>query len=221
LTTTRIGGLVLALSLACSGCASAPPPPHEDRAPEFEFRLGAGDVVHLSVFGEEETLERDLAVGPDGNASLPLIGAVPLAGLTLDEARFEIRQRLVDTVLVEPVVSLSLVDMRSHVVQVVGEVERPGSVPFVRGASVLGALQAAGGPRAASADLGDVRVVRGRMSDPQAYTVDVEAVLAGEARDMWLLPGDLIYVPTRLLHRWERWWRQALPWADPLPDGAR
>ena len=219
-TTLRCAAACL---LACLlGCSSAPAPPVLERAPEFEFRLGSGDVVRLSVFGEEETLEQDLTVGPDGSASLPMIGVVPLAGRTLDEARVEIAQRLSDTVLVDPVVSLSLVEMRSHVVQVTGEVYRPGAVPFVRGASLGGALQAAGGPRRASADLSAVRVVRGRMrADPTAYELDLEAVLRGEAPDMWLLPGDLIHVPTRTLHRWENWWRQALPWAEPLPDEAR
>lgn len=206
----------LLLGALLTGCGGLPAPPAEDQPPDFELRLGPGDRLEVSVWGEEK-LHQEVDLGPDGVVAFPLIGSIRLRGLTLDEARIELAQRLKSSVLTDPVVSIRLLEMNSHVVHVLGEVARPGSVPFVRGASALGAVLAAGGYLAPSADLGQVRLVRDRLGRPEAYQVDLQGVLLGEARDVWLRPGDVIYVPPRTLSRWERWWRQALPWADPLP----
>jgi protein involved in polysaccharide export with SLBB domain len=204
----------LLLLMCTSGCSSLQPPPAEDQPAPFEFRLGPGDKIRVNVWGEKE-LHQDLELGPDGSAAFPLIGDVAMAGLTLDETRVELA-KLLKAEYVNPVVSVALLEMRSHVIHVLGEVARPGSVPYVRGATALGAILAAGGPLTATADLSQVHVVRTRLSKPAAYGLDLEALLAGESFDMWLLPGDTVYVPTRLLTRWNRWWRQAWPWSDPV-----
>lgn len=212
---TRLVTLALLPLLLC-GCGGLPAPPEEEGPPQFEVRLGAGDRLDISVWGEDK-LHQEVTVGPDGVVAFPLIGSVSLRGLTLDEARVELAQRLRSSVLQDPVVSIRLVEVQSSVVHVLGEVARPGSVPYVQGASALGALLAAGGPLPASAELSRGRLVRDRLGRPEAYRLDFEAILAGEEKDAWLRPGDVVYVPPRTVSRWERWWRQALPWADPLP----
>lgn len=212
--TTRCA--LLLLLLCTSGCVSLLPPPAEDQPAPFEFRLGPGDKIRVHVWGAKE-LHQELVLGPDGSAALPLIGAVAMSGLTLDETRVELAKRL-KAEYVDPVVSVSLIEMRSHVIHVLGEVARPGSVPFVRGATVMGAILAAGGPLSATADLTQVHVVRTRLTKPVAYGLNVEEVLDGERFDMWLLPGDTVYVPPRLVTRWNRWWRQALPFGDPVDE---
>ncbi|MCA8922995.1 MAG: polysaccharide biosynthesis/export family protein [Planctomycetes bacterium] len=204
--------------VGCAGCRSLEEPPGGD-PPPFEFRLGPGDRIRVSVWGEDK-LEHETVLGPDGVVALPLIGDVRLEGSTLDEARVEVAQRLRQSVLVDPVVSLALLDMRSHVVHLQGEVVTQGPIPFTHGLDVVSALSGAGGATR-DADLGDVRVIRGVRGKPTAYGVDLEAVLLGEQRAMWLLPGDVVYVPAALTPRWERWWRGALPWADPLPTPTR
>lgn len=212
--------LARAALLACAalaGCAAGLPPPDEPEPPPFEFRLGPGDRLAVTVWGEDR-LSHEVEVGPDGSTAHPLVGDVKLVGLTLDEARVELAQRI-RAVVVDPVVSLRLVDTRSHVVHVAGEVARPGPVHFVRGATALGAVQAAGGYRGATADLGSVRVVRARMGERVTYEVDLEGVLAGTARDLWLRPGDVVWVPPRTVTRWDRWARQALPWTEPVDEG--
>jgi protein involved in polysaccharide export with SLBB domain len=205
--------LLLAL-LGMTGCTTLLPPPEEAEPPPFDFRLGPGDKVKISVWGEKE-LHQELVLGPDGSVAFPLIGDVTLTGLTLNETRVELAKRL-RAGYVDPVVSVALVEMHSHVIHVTGEVARPGSVPYVRGATALGAILAAGGFLSATADIEQVHVVRSRLSDPATYGLDVKAVLEGRHFDMWLLPGDVVYVPPRLLARWDRWWRQASPWGDPV-----
>lgn len=207
--------LALAALLACSsGCASYLDPPVDAEPAPFEFRFGPGDRIHVSVWGEKQ-LQLDLQLGPDGSVSVPLVGDVGLGGLTLDEARVELAKRL-KAGYVDPVVSVSLLEMRSHVIHVVGEVAKPGTVSYVRGATVLAALQACGGAKGGIADLNGVLVVRARTFRPATYRLDLDAVLRGERADMWLIPGDTIYVPPRLLVRWNRWWRLAWPWSDSL-----
>ena len=206
--------LLLALQATAGGCASYQEPPSSPDPPPFELRLGPGDRVRVSVWSEEK-LQHDLEVHPDGSINFPLIGDVPVVGLTLDEARIDLAQRI-KAVVLDPTVSVSLLESRSSLVHVLGEVVRPGVVSYVRGATTLGAVQAAGGYLAPTADLGGVRVVRDRMGERVAYEVDLEDVLSGEASDMWLVPGDVVYVPPRLLTRWDRWWRPAGPLGDPV-----
>jgi polysaccharide export outer membrane protein len=206
--------LLLLTLLPLAGCTTLHAPPQEASPPPFEFRLGPGDRITVSVWGEKE-LHQEVELGPDGAIAFPLIGDVSLAGLTPDEARVELAKRLRSS-YVDPVVSVAIKETRSHVIHVSGEVALPGSVPFVRGATVLGALQAAGGFLPATAELSTVHVIRTRLSEPRAYGVDVQAILDGEGWDMWLLPGDVVYVPPRTLTRWNRWWRQAFPWSDPV-----
>lgn len=199
-----------------SGCQSFTPAPTSDEPPPFEFRLGPGDRMHMNVWGEKQ-LSQDMQLGPDGAISIPLVGDVKLSGYTLDEARVELAKRL-KAGYVDPAVSLTLLEMRSHVIHVTGEVAEPGTVGYVRGATALAAIQAAGGPRPGIADLSGVRLIRRRTAAPEVYGVDVEAILTGEARDVWLLPGDALYVPSRTLVRWNRFWRLLWPWSDPIEE---
>jgi polysaccharide export outer membrane protein len=211
--------LALSICLLAAGCTSLPCPPEEEGPPPFDFRLGPGDRLQVSVWGEQQ-LTQEIQVAADGSISYPLIGDVQLGGMSLAEARVEMAKRLRDT-YVDPVVSLTLIEMRSHVLHVAGEVARPGTIPYVTGATVLGAIQAAGGFIPATAELGEVRVIRRRMTTPQAFVVDVESVLEGSCRDMWLAPGDAVYVPPRLLTRWSRWWHQALGGEEPAEERRR
>ncbi|MBL4847805.1 MAG: polysaccharide export protein [Planctomycetes bacterium] len=205
---------LLACVILSAGCQTFHDPPVEAEPAPFEFRFGPGDRIHVSVWGEKE-LQLDLQLGPDGSIAIPLVGDVQMGGLTIDEARVELAKRL-KAAYVDPTVSVSLVEMRSHVIHVAGEVANPGTVAYVRGATVLAAIQASGGVKEGIADLSAVRVIRTRTFKPAAYELDLEAVLAGERPDMWLLPGDTIYVPVRLLARWNRWWRLFWPWSDSL-----
>lgn len=206
----------IAAALLASACTALPDAPEAlEAAPLFEFRLGAGDRIQVGVWGEKN-LQTDLTLGPDGHASLPLVGDVKLAGMTLDEARVALAQRYRAS-YVDPVVSVALLEVRSHAVHVIGEVVRPGTVTFVQGATAMGAILAAGGHLPATANLSAVRIVRRRLGGaPEAFVLDVESVLLGQRADVWLEPGDLVYVPPRLVTEWDRWWRQAGPTGEAI-----
>jgi len=198
--------ILLAVALVSfTGCVQYSEKPHEANPAPFEFRLGAGDRIGVSVWKEDLALETE--IGPDGAISFPLIGRVELSGLTLDEARVQLASRLM-THLKSPAVTVTLKEMRSKVIHVMGEVSRPGSVPFVRGANVVSAIQAAGSFIPATADIAEIHVVRDRVTTPVVFRVDLEKIASAQDTDMYLEPGDLIFVPPRGVTSWDRALRQ-------------
>ena len=90
------------------------------------YLLGAGDQVAITVFGFEE-FDGARVILPDGAITLPLIGAVMAAGQTIDSLSADLTVKL-SQFLVEPVVSVSLTALRPVIVNVAGEVHRPGPI---------------------------------------------------------------------------------------------
>jgi polysaccharide export outer membrane protein len=203
--------IVMLLVALAPGCVVYTPKPNEAAPAPFEFRLGAGDRIAISVW--KEALDLETEIGPDGAISFPLVGRVELSGLTLDEARVHVAT-LLTAHLKAPTVTIMLKEMRSKVIHVMGEVAKPGSVPFVRGANVVSAIQAAGSIIAPTADTSEVRVVRSRVTNPVVYRIDLDRIVAAEDTDIYLEPGDLVFVPPRTISSWGRWWRQFW-WNDP------
>ncbi len=197
--------VLIATLVLISGCVAYSPKPNEANPAPFEFRLGAGDRIGISVWKEDLALETE--IGPDGAISFPLIGRIELSGLTLDEARVQLASRLM-THIKSPTVTITLKEMRSKVIHVMGEVSRPGSVPFVRGANVVSAIQAAGSYIPATANTSEIRVIRDRVTTPRVFRVDIDKIAAAEDTDMYLEPGDLVYVPPRGITSWDRVIRQ-------------
>jgi polysaccharide export outer membrane protein len=102
-------------------------------ASDLRYRLGPGDRIQMSVF-KVPGYEGVADVIADGTASFPRIGSVPVAGLTLDQARERIRQAY-GRYLRRPIVSLSLVYARPMRITVTGEVQRPGLYSLDRSGS--------------------------------------------------------------------------------------
>ncbi|MFE1601567.1 polysaccharide biosynthesis/export family protein [Methylobacterium sp. ID0610] len=133
--TARAARAALLFAGLCGLPASAP-------AQDSAYRLAPGDRVALSVYGQTE-MSGDYAVGTDGNLFLPLIGEVPVAGVTLRDAQNQVVARLVDGFVQQPVVSLRIIEMRP--IYVLGDVRQPGSYAFRPGLSVLSGIALAGG----------------------------------------------------------------------------
>jgi polysaccharide export outer membrane protein len=193
--------------LLLAGCVQFAPKPNEASPAAYEFRLGPGDRVHIALWKEPQVPEVDTEIGPDGAINFPLVGRVELSGLTIDEARVQLAS-LLKTHFQSPTVMVTLKEVRSKVIHVMGEVARPGSVPFVRGANVVSAIEAAGSFIPATADIGTIHVVRNRVDAPLVYRVDLEKIAAAQDTDMYLEPGDLVFVPPRTITIWDRFWRQ-------------
>ncbi len=162
------------------------------------YILGPGDVVQVDIFNVPE-FSGAQQILLDGTVSLPLAGTVILDGLTLQQAADEIGFRL-SAFLERPIVNVSLNSARPLDIAVVGEVRRPGSYTASAGEvpTVTELIQQAGGITQ-TADIRRIQVRRvGVNGNEQNFTIDLWALLqAGDPRrDLGLLDGDSIYVPT-------------------------
>jgi polysaccharide export outer membrane protein len=100
-------------------------------------------------------------------------------------------------------------------IYVLGEVVRPRAYSFRTSASLVQVLTHAGG-FAPGALESEVRLVRGGLSEPAVYVIDVEAIFAGEAADVTLAPGDIVFVPRTALASWNAVVQQILPTLEGL-----
>lgn len=159
-----------------------------------QFRLGQGDVVEISVWGDQ-VLTRSVMVRPDGFISFPLIGDVRAEGATVADLRERIEAKMKEFVPDAPVFVM-LSKLQSVAVYVVGKVVRPGAFVLERDTTVLQALAMAGGltPFACENDIVVVRTEDGgQRSLPFRYG-DVSSGKKLE-QNVVLKPGDTIVVP--------------------------
>lgn len=180
----------LAAAVTLAACAGAPAP-RPDPEPESEYRLGAEDVVEVSVYGAE-ALSRTIPVRPDGRISLPLLGDVEARGRTAPELSRELSERLAPFVK-DPRVAVIVREVNAPRVYVIGEVEHPGAYPLRGRLDVIQALALAGG-FGDFADRGGIVVIRG--GEPgERHTLDYDDLVDAKATVPLLRAGDTIYVP--------------------------
>ncbi len=127
--------VLVLLFVSATSCVAAP-------GDLSEYRLEIGDRIKVSVFGETE-LSDELLIDSAGNIEMPFIGTVPVIGKTLAEARSLVIQRLQNSFLKEPVVTVRVSELKP--IFVIGDVRRPGQHPFKFGLTVLSAVAMAGG----------------------------------------------------------------------------
>lgn len=125
-------------------CAGQQPVAGSGAAPPVAaaFRLSPGDKVKVVTFGEV-SLTGDFEVGPNGSIAFPLIGAVQAAGMQPDELSHAVEAKLKEGYLLEPKVSISVINFRP--IYVIGEVNKPGEYPYTQGLTVRGAVAKAEG----------------------------------------------------------------------------
>ena len=128
---------------------ATPAPAAPPATPAEEYRVGAGDTLDISVFGNED-LSRVATVQPSGAVTLPLLGEVPVAELTVPEIKRKLTALLARDYLVNPQVEVKVRDYQSRFVSVLGEVNAPGRKPLRGRTRLVDVLLEAGGftPRA-------------------------------------------------------------------------
>jgi len=188
-------GVVAALS--AGACAKPPPPPAEPPVAEREtYRIGASDILGISVWKNPEISLEQVPVRPDGKITSPLAGDVQAAGLTTDELKIKLQEALSEYITA-PDVTVVVLKMDSQRVSVVGEVLRPGPVPLYADTRVLDAISAAGGFTPYAYKNG-VRILR-RQPDGSVveYGFDYDDFVGGDApaANFLLRAGDTVVVP--------------------------
>lgn len=162
------------------------------------YKLGAGDEVVIDIWGASQTSIRK-TITPDGTINIENLGPIFLSGMTVNQANDFVKRKLsslysgVEDEDGTSYISLTLGQIRTIQVNVMGEVVAPGTYPIASLASVFHALYLAGGIN----DIGSLRAVNVYRGGKRVASVDVyDFILHGKSSDdIRLFDGDVIIVP--------------------------
>jgi protein involved in polysaccharide export with SLBB domain len=195
---------ILLLVLAASAQQTAPATPSTPQAALMTrsgtaYILTANDVVHIRVF-QEDDLETRARVSKDGTITVPLIGAITIAGKTIEQAAALIREELDRDYLVNPQVTVSVFEYSKRRFTVLGQVNKPQTyeIPFEETITLQQAIAMAGGyTRLGSPSKITVeRMVNGKK---EIHRIDAEKrAREKDAADFEILPDDVIKVGEKL-----------------------
>jgi protein involved in polysaccharide export with SLBB domain len=171
---------------ASTGGASAP----------VGYILSPTDQVAIEVFGEDD-LRASGRLNPEGNLSVPLLGSIHLAGLTLTQAVSKLTELYSRDYLVNPKVNVTLLSYARRRFTVLGQVGRPGVIEMPdsspEGIDLLEAIAMAGGySRIAAPERITVR--RHNASGDQILKVNAKRFTKGKGGGFLVQPGDTITV---------------------------
>ncbi len=160
------------------------------------YKLQPGDLLDIQVF-QEASMARTLRISGNGTIMFPLVGSVPVAGKTLQEAQALLENKLT-TYLKNPQVSILVKEYGNKTVYVLGQVKKPSSIeiPPEKPLTVLEAVTSAGG-FTDIANTSKVRVLRMENGKQTSMDVDVTQITkqGNKAMDIALMPGDVVFVP--------------------------
>jgi polysaccharide export outer membrane protein len=160
-----------------------------------DYRLGAGDVVRISVF-QNPDLTLESRVSESGVISYPLLGAVRVGGQSVSAAEKLIADGLRNGNFVrQPQVTMVVLQVRGNQASVLGQVNRPGRFPLdVVNMRLTDLLAMAGGTAGGGAD--SIVVTGTRAGQPFRIEVDLPALFApgGAQQDLIIQNGDTIWV---------------------------
>jgi polysaccharide export outer membrane protein len=180
---------LLAVLLLLTGFASLP------AHAEQQYTLVPGDIIKITVFKNTD-LSVDARVSETGSISYPLIGPVPIAGLSLPAAEKKIADMLKEGgFVINPQISILLTTAFGNMVSVLGEVKTPGRYSIeTAGGRLSGMLAAAGGITDTGADTVIVQGLRG--GKPFRREIDIVKIFASgsTADDIEVYGGDALYV---------------------------
>ena len=154
--------------------------------------LGVGDEITLTLWGIPEEGNFKFVINRDGFATIPHIGAIRLAGYTLQEAERVIQSRL-NQYYTGYQMNLSMGRLRSITIYVTGNARRPGAYTVSSFATLVNALLASGGP----SPTGTLRRIELKRNGVTVTVFDMYSMLlqGDKSQDARLQEGDVIYIP--------------------------
>ncbi len=181
--------------------------PKTDSARSFIYKLTPSDRIRIMVYGEPD-LSAISRIDAHGNVNLYLVGDVHVADVTVNDAQKIVEAAYRDgRFLRSPKVTISVEDYAPRTITVAGQVKNPGpvSLPAESTLTVYQAIIRAGG--FTDVAKGSAVSVTRVMPDgsKKVFTVDVDRLIKGrdsgktEDKTLQLEPGDIIYVPERLI----------------------
>lgn len=163
------------------------------------YILKSSDVVSLDVY-QEADLRKSVRIEGDGSIDLPLIGKVKVAGMTVSEAKSLVTDLYGRDYLVNPQVSLLVIQFSPKIVRVLGNVNRPGVVriPPDRDLTLTEALAGVGGvSRLGNPKAIEIKRIEKSGRARQMKVNFSEIVTNPDVEDVILEAGDTIWVPER------------------------
>lgn len=165
------------------------------------YVIKPSDVLQLSVY-QEDDLDKMVRVEGDGTVALALIGKVRVAGMTVAEAQSLVTELYNRDFLVDPQVSLLVVEFAPRVVRILGAVNRPGVVmmPPDRELTLTEAIAGVNG----ISRLGNPKSVQIKRVEEggatQLIEVNFSRIMSDpKVRDITLKENDSVWVPERII----------------------
>lgn len=159
------------------------------------YTVNPGDTLSVSVWKEPD-LSGPVLVRPDGTFSIPLAGQIDASNKTVTELQQAIAQRL-HKFISDPVVTVSVQDVKGNKVYVIGQVTKPGEFVVNPRVDVMQALAMAGGTTPFAALNGIVILRRMANGEQEAIPFHYKEVAGGRnlQQDVTLQAGDVVVVP--------------------------
>ena len=157
-----------------------------------DYRIGPSDLLEISVFQVPE-LSRTVRVNARGALTLPLIGQIQAGGLTGQQLEALLAQKLKETYLQDPQVSVFIKEFISQRVTVSGSVNKAGVFPISGKTTLMQAIAMAGGLEK-FADENDIKIFRERNGTREVLNYDLEPIRKGEIEDPVLNTSDVVVV---------------------------
>lgn len=200
-TTTKLQLIALAMAVAAHpvhGQAlppagqSQPNGPVSERGPLPNIPISSGDMLDVEVFDTPE-LSGKIRVDQEGKVTLPVGGDVKVQGLQANEAAAAIRAHLIGAkIMLDPVVTVSILEYSTEGVTVLGEVKAPGIYTLLGPRSLYDALASAGGPTTSE---GATITITHANDASHPVTIDVPGPnYSPEEKAAVVLPGDTVVV---------------------------
>ena len=158
------------------------------------YQLNPGDILNISVWNEE-ALQREVLVLPDGTISFPLVGIIKVASRTPEQVQDALKQKL-SRLIPDPEINLTVRAVEGNNIFIIGKVNQPGRFPMTRPTDVVQALSLAGGfTTYAKSD--SIRILRRTGKKQQIFRFDYTRITDGKALETNILlrSGDTIVVP--------------------------
>lgn len=164
-------------------------------AVDTNYRINKGDKLKINVW-QEENLQAEVMVSPDGTVSFPMVGVIEAAGKTIDEFQNLLKDKL-EQFIPGPEVNVSFISVDGNLIYLIGEVAKPGPYTIVKDIDIMQALSMAGGITP-FADKNDIRILR-RVSAEKTESInfsysDIEDGDNLES-NILLQSGDTIIIP--------------------------
>ena len=156
-----------------------------------EYVVGPGDRLEVQLIGNTRA-RHSLVVNRDGRIMFPELGPITVAGLRFEEARERIETRVSEQ-MIGTQATVSIGDLRSIRVYVLGEAEQPGSFTVSSLATITNAIFVSGGVK----PIGSLRNIQLKRNGQVVKRLDLyDLLLNGDTSDnVRLQPGDVIFIP--------------------------